>query len=139
MVWCSHMWWQEALCMILVQITPKNNSMNVAVCRNPTQTSRNLAGHIVTCCLVCVTCFGCGLHGLVLPHMVAGSTLYGFSANNPKKQQYECYGLHQTFPNKLKSFRAHSCIFLSVCTMVWMWNSWFGAATCGGRKHVVWF
>jgi hypothetical protein len=31
------MWWQEALCMALVQITPKSNSMNVVVCINPLQ------------------------------------------------------------------------------------------------------
>jgi hypothetical protein len=37
MVWCCHMWWQEALCMVLVQITQKSNSMNVVVCINPTQ------------------------------------------------------------------------------------------------------
>jgi hypothetical protein len=35
--------------------------------------------------LECVQSFGFGLHGLVQPHVVAGSTLYGFSANNPKK------------------------------------------------------
>jgi hypothetical protein len=39
MFWCCHMWWQEALSMVLVQITPKSNSMNVVVCSNPTQTN----------------------------------------------------------------------------------------------------
>jgi hypothetical protein len=39
MVWCSHMWWQEALCMVLKQITPKSNSMNVVGCIKPSQTS----------------------------------------------------------------------------------------------------
>jgi hypothetical protein len=34
MVWCSHMWWQEALCIVLVQITSKSNSLNVVVCIN---------------------------------------------------------------------------------------------------------
>jgi hypothetical protein len=78
------MWWQEAHCMVLVQITPKNNSMNVVVCIKPTQTSLNLAGNIFICCLVCVKSFGCGLHNLVHPHVVTESTLYGLSANNPK-------------------------------------------------------
>jgi hypothetical protein len=39
LVWCCHMWWQEALSMVLVQISKKSNSMNVVVCSNPTQTS----------------------------------------------------------------------------------------------------
>jgi hypothetical protein len=85
MVWCSHMWWQEALCMVLVQITPKSDNVNVVVCIKPFQTSLNLAEHTYTCFLVCVQSFGCGLHVLVQPHVVAESTLYGFSANNPKK------------------------------------------------------
>jgi hypothetical protein len=83
--WFRHRCWQEALCMVLVQITPKSNSMNVLVCSNPTQTRLNFEGHIDTCYLLFVQSFVCGLHGLVQPHVVAGSTLYGFSANNPKK------------------------------------------------------
>jgi hypothetical protein len=71
--------------MVLVQTNPKSNSMNVVVCIEPFQTIRNLSEHIVTGCLVCVHSFSCGLHGLVQPHEVAGSTLYGFSANNPNK------------------------------------------------------
>jgi hypothetical protein len=39
MVWCSHMWWQKALCMVLVQISPKSNGMNVVGCIKPSQTS----------------------------------------------------------------------------------------------------
>jgi hypothetical protein len=79
------MWWQEALCTVLVQITQKSNSMNVVVCIIPSQTSSNLEVNIFTDSLECVQSFGFGLHGLVQPHVVAGSTLYGFSANNPKK------------------------------------------------------
>jgi hypothetical protein len=57
---------------------PKSNSMNVVVCSNPSQKSRNLAGHIAICFVVCVQSFGCGLYGLVLPQVVAGSNLYVF-------------------------------------------------------------
>jgi hypothetical protein len=71
--------------MVLVQITPNNNSMNVVVCIKPFQTRLKLAGNIYKCFLVCVKSFGCGLHGLVQPHVGAESNLYGFSANNPKK------------------------------------------------------
>jgi hypothetical protein len=69
----------------LAQTTPKSNSMDVVVCINPSQTSLNLAGHIIKWCLVCFKRFGYGLHGLGHPHVVAGNTLYGFSANYPKK------------------------------------------------------
>jgi hypothetical protein len=88
---------------------------------------------------MCVHSFGCGLHGLVQPHVVAGSTLNSLSANNPKKLQYECCGLHQTFPNKLKAFKAYSNMIFKVFPNFWLCSSWFGAATCGGRKHFVWF
>jgi hypothetical protein len=39
MFWFSHIWWQEALSMVLVQITPKCDSMDVVGCINPLQTN----------------------------------------------------------------------------------------------------
>jgi hypothetical protein len=139
MVWCSHMWWQKELCMVLVQITPKSNCMNVVVCINPFQTILNLEEYLLTCFIVCVKSFGCGLHVLVQPHVVAESTLYCFSASNPKNRQYECCGLHQPFTNNLKPCRAYGYMIFKLFEKFWLCSSWFSAATCGGRKHFACF
>jgi hypothetical protein len=39
----------------------------------------------------------------------------------------------------MKPCRTHSYMFINVCAKFLMWPSWFGAATCGGRKHFLWF